>query len=68
MTFRAMFITDYRFLLLHDARHEDGVKPFFNDLHELFVKATLNPLYIDNEPITSTAFHDKVLLLARKYL
>lgn len=60
--------TDYRFLLLHDSRHEDGVKPFFNDLHELFVKATLNPLYVDNEPITSTAFHDKVLLLARKYL
>ncbi|PXF47582.1 Trafficking protein particle complex subunit 2 [Gracilariopsis chorda] len=64
------FVTpsNYRFLLLHDSRHEDGVKPFFNDLHELFVKATLNPLYVDNEPITSTAFHDKVLLLARKYL
>lgn len=59
---------DYRFLLLHDARQEDGVKPFFCDLHDLFVKATLNPLYIDNDPITSTSFNDKVLLLARKYL
>lgn len=63
-----MYFPDYRFLLLHDTRQDDGVKPFFTDLHDLFVKATLNPLYIDAEPITSTAFHDKVLLLARKYL
>lgn len=60
--------TDYRFLLLHENRQEDGVKQFFSDLHELFVKVTLNPLYIDTKPITSTAFHDKVLVLARKYL
>lgn len=61
-------ISDYRFLLLHDTRQEDGVKSFFTDLHEIFVKATLNPLYIDMSPITSATFHDKVLLLARKYL
>lgn len=59
---------DFRFLLLHESRQEDGVKQFFTDLHDLFIKATLNPLYVDNEPITSTAFHDKVLLLARKHL
>lgn len=64
------FVTasNHRFLLLHDTKHEDGVKSFFADLHELFIKATLNPLYIDGEPITSTAFSDKVLILAKKYL
>lgn len=59
---------DYRFLLLHDRKNQDGVKPFFNDLHELFVKVTLNPLYEDGGPIKSTAFNDAVMTLARKYL
>ena len=39
--------SDYRFLLLHDGRHEEGVKAFFTELHELLTKATLNPLYVD---------------------
>lgn len=60
--------SDHRFLLLHEPRQEDGVKPFFSDLHDLFIKATLNPLYVDSEPIKSTAFHDRVLVLVRKYL
>ena len=60
--------TNYRFLLLHDARQDDGVKPFFTDLHAIFTKLTLNPLYVDAHPLSSPAFHDKVLVLARKYL
>ncbi|CDF35916.1 unnamed protein product [Chondrus crispus] len=64
------FVTpsNYRFLLLHDTGEEDGIKHFFTDLHDLFIKATLNPLYVESEPIRSTSFHDKVMLLARKYL
>jgi trafficking protein particle complex subunit 2 len=60
----------FRFLLLHDGRHEDGVKPFFTDLYDLFTKATLNPLY-DRQaaaPITSPTFHERVLALARRHL
>lgn len=60
--------TNYRFLLLHHSRHDDAVKPFFIDLHALFIKATLNPLYVDHERITSPLFNDKVMLLARKHL
>jgi trafficking protein particle complex subunit 2 len=60
--------SNYRFLLLHDGRHEDGVKAFFSDLHELFTKATLNPLYEPGEPITSLGFSDRVVQLARKHL
>lgn len=44
------------------------MKQFFTDLHDLFIKATLNPLYVDSEPIKSTTFKDKVMLLARKHL
>lgn len=64
------FVTpsNYRFLLLHENRQEDGVKMFFTDLYNLFTKATLNPLYVDFQPITSTLFRDKVMLLARKHL
>lgn len=60
----------FRFLLLHDGRHEDGVKPFFTDLHDLFTKTLLNPLYDERNSaaITSTAFHDRVVVLARKHL
>lgn len=60
----------YRFLLLHDGRHEDGVKPFFIDLHELFTKTTLNPLYDERAAaqITSPVFVERVTSLARKYL
>jgi trafficking protein particle complex subunit 2 len=61
-------LKDYRFLLLHDGRHEEGVKAFFTDLHELFTRATLNPLYVDGEPITSSVFSERVLQLARKHL
>ena len=65
---RTFLSIDYRFLLLHDTGEEDGIKQFFTDLHDLFIKATLNPLYVESEPIRSTSFHDKVMLLARKYL
>lgn len=60
----------YRFLLLHDGRHEDGVKPFFSDLHDLFTKTTLNPLYDEraSTPITSPSFTERVANLARKHL
>lgn len=62
---------DYRFLLLHERKNEDGVKSFFSELHDIFVKVTLNPLYVDGGPseaITSKPFNDRVIALARKYL
>jgi hypothetical protein len=63
--------SDYRFLLLHDGRNEEGVKAFFADFHELLnysQKKTLNPLYVDGEPITAPVFSELVLQLARKHL
>ena len=35
------FITASRvkFMLLHDAKNDDGIKNFFSELHELYIKA-----------------------------
>ncbi|KAI8812610.1 Sedlin [Cladochytrium replicatum] len=57
-----------RFMLLHDARNQDGIRGFFQDCHELYIKALLNPFTELNSPITSPAFDSKVRVIGRKYL
>mmetsp|Transcript_7768 Transcript_7768/g.20541 ORF Transcript_7768/g.20541 Transcript_7768/m.20541 type:complete len:134 (+) Transcript_7768:248-649(+) len=59
---------NYRFLLLHDSRNEEGVQWFFLELHDLFVKIAMNPLYEHGTPIKSNVFHQRVLNLASKHL
>ncbi|EOY04763.1 SNARE-like superfamily protein isoform 1 [Theobroma cacao] len=57
-----------RFMLLHDSRNDDGIKSFFQEVHELYIKVLLNPLYLPGSRITSSHFDTKVRALARKYL
>ncbi|XP_078155464.1 uncharacterized protein LOC144551395 [Carex rostrata] len=57
-----------RLMLLHDSRNEDGIKNFFQEVHELYVKTLLNPLYLLGSRITSSHFDTRVRALARKYL
>ncbi|CAD5186784.1 uncharacterized protein LOC135625497 [Musa acuminata AAA Group] len=57
-----------RFMLLHDSRNEDGIKSFFQEVQELYIKILLNPLYLPGSRITSSHFDTKVRALARKYL
>ncbi|KAF8103384.1 hypothetical protein N665_0188s0321 [Sinapis alba] len=57
-----------RLMLLHDSRNEDGIKSFFQEVHELYIKILLNPLYLPGSRITSSNFDTKVRALARKYL
>ncbi|KAJ6821974.1 uncharacterized protein M6B38_334060 [Iris pallida] len=68
-TTSAMFLksTD-RLMLLHDSRNEDGIKSFFQEVHELYIKILLNPLYLPGSRITSAHFDTKVRALARRYL
>nr|KYP61887.1 Trafficking protein particle complex subunit 2 [Cajanus cajan] len=56
------------FMLLHDSRNDDGIKSFFQEVHELYIKTLLNPLYLPGSRITSSHFDTKVRALARKYL
>ncbi|KAJ8560043.1 hypothetical protein K7X08_004101 [Anisodus acutangulus] len=57
-----------RLMLLHDSRNDDGIKSFFQEVHELYIKILLNPLYLPGSRITSSHFDTKVRVLARKYL
>jgi len=57
-----------RLMLLHDSRNEDGIKNFFQEVHELYIKMLLNPLYLPGSRITSPFFDTRVRALARKYL
>ncbi|CAK9298658.1 unnamed protein product [Gordionus sp. m RMFG-2023] len=57
-----------KFLMLHDLKIEDGIKNFFYDIYEIYIKFMLNPFYEVNTPIISTSFEKKALSIARKHL
>ncbi|KAL0230382.1 hypothetical protein PCE1_003942 [Barthelona sp. PCE] len=46
---------------------EDNTRSFMTEIHQLYVKLLLNPLYIPNTPILSLSFLQKVDQLAAKY-
>ncbi|KAI9136713.1 Sedlin [Paraphysoderma sedebokerense] len=60
--------SNQRLMLLHDTRNDDGIKNFFQETHELFIKVMLNPFYEINSPINSSSFDSKVRGIAKRYL
>lgn len=57
-----------KLMLLHESRNDEGIKNFFGDVYELYVKCLMSPFYRVNAAITSPVFDSRVKALARKYL
>ena len=56
------------FLLQYDGRSEEGVRNFFSEVHELYIKILRNPFYEYDAPITSPDFALRVQAAGRRHL
>ncbi|WVQ75838.1 hypothetical protein IAR50_005471 [Cryptococcus sp. DSM 104548] len=57
-----------KFILLHDIKNDDGIRTFFVELWESYIKVLMNPFHSVNTPITSPAFETRVKAIAKKHL
>ncbi|KAF8559031.1 Sedlin [Imleria badia] len=64
------FITsgNTKFILLHESKNEEGIRGFFHEVWELYVKAVLNPFQTAHTTIRSSVFDGRVRASAKKYL
>ncbi|XP_005187113.1 probable trafficking protein particle complex subunit 2 [Musca domestica] len=68
--FVSAFVTasQIRFIIVHDQKNDEGIKNFFNEMYETYVKYSMNSFYKINTPIKSPTFEKKAQLYGRKYL
>uniref|UniRef100_A0A2S2PRX1 Trafficking protein particle complex subunit n=1 Tax=Schizaphis graminum TaxID=13262 RepID=A0A2S2PRX1_SCHGA len=57
-----------RFIMVHDSKNDEGIKSFFTEVYEMFIKYVMNPFYKLNMPIKCGSFDKKVQFYGRKYL
>ena len=57
-----------RMMLLHDAQNTDGIKHFFQEVHELYIKMLMNPFLTPSSVLNHAGFDQRVKVLARKWL
>lgn len=58
----------YRFMLLHEGRNDEGIRGFFTEVHELLLKAALNPFHVPHGRIEAREFDGRVRSAARRHL
>ncbi|XP_039965164.1 probable trafficking protein particle complex subunit 2 [Bactrocera neohumeralis] len=68
--FVSAFVTasQIRFIIVHDNKNDDGIKNFFNEMYETYIKHSMNSFYKINTPIKSPVFEKKAQLFGRKFL
>ncbi len=55
-------------LLLHEGRNEEGIRQFFTEVHEAYLRAMMNPLRKDGDAIQGAAFDARVRASAKRHL
>jgi len=68
--FVSCFLTagNIKLLLLHETKNEEAIRQFFVEVHEVYIKALMNPFYEVDMRITSIVFDGRVRAAAKKYL
>ncbi|XP_037032072.1 probable trafficking protein particle complex subunit 2 [Bradysia coprophila] len=68
--FVSAFVTasQIRFVMVHDNRNDEGIKSFFNEVYEMYIKHSMNPFYAKDSAIKSPMFEKKAQLYGRKFL
>ena len=57
-----------QFVMVHDNRNDEGIKNFFNEMYETYIKHLMNPFYAPNTVIKSPTFEKKAQMYGKKYL
>uniref|UniRef100_U5EL85 Putative trapp 20 k subunit n=1 Tax=Corethrella appendiculata TaxID=1370023 RepID=U5EL85_9DIPT len=57
-----------RFIMVHDNRNDEGIKNFFTEVYETYIKHVMNPFYQPNTTIKSPTFEKKTQHFGRKFL
>ncbi|KAG6820434.1 hypothetical protein H0H93_000430 [Arthromyces matolae] len=64
------FITpgNMKFVLLHEGKNDEGIRQFFMEVWELYVKTMVNPFHTAHTTIRSATFNGRVQASAKRYL
>jgi hypothetical protein len=65
--YRPVLIVDIKLMLLHESRNDDGIRAFFSDVWECYIKTLLNPFYAVDKSIKSPIFESKVRAIAKVF-
>lgn len=57
-----------RFVMLHSQKNDEGIRQFFQEIYEMYIKHSMNPFYVIDTPIKSNNFNEKAIFYGKKYL